>query len=519
MASKITSPLLSFCDQLTPFSSPTNVVARGANRVLLLGILLFALSLPHSIAASWISLSLCIVGWLVRDLAAQKLHFARTPLDWPLLCFAALTVLSALASAEPAISLPKTRGLFLFGVLYLCATHLRPPAVPVLLGVVLISSLAGVLFSLGEKIVGRGMIVASIDRDSPLANGPLQTGDVIWLVRRHRVSSLEEANQILRQHPTNKTIEIEALHAGDPLPVEVQVTEATKAKANPLGISVDGRSRRFRVSGFTRHFLTYAEQMQILGLFVLGLLLRKKDSGKERQREGGKEEESSFLSLSLSLFPTFPLSLLLFLLFSLALTLTASRAVIVSFLLALVLASLLVANRRVVLVTLVAVLAFGSIAGYVLISTRTSGAVSFNDDSASRRIGYMKAGLQLIPQHPLLGVGMDAHKKHWHEWGFPGEYITHTHSTPIQLAMERGLPALGCYVWLMLAMGGWLWRSYKQQQNPLALGALTALAGFSLSSLANYNFGDSEVVLLLLFLVALSTLAGKNEPFPPTKKA
>jgi O-antigen ligase len=245
---------------------------------------------------------------------------------------------------------------------------------------------------------------------------------------------------------------------------------------------VDGRSRRFRVSGFSRHFLTYVEQMQILGLFVFGFFLAASPPRR------------------------FASKLLLFALFSVALVLTASRAVIASYLLALVLTSLLVASRRVALITLVVALGMGGLAASVLLSTRTSSAISFGDDSSSRRIGYMKAGLRLIPQHPLLGVGMDAHKQHWHEWGFPGEYITHTHSTPIQLAMERGLPALGCYVWLMMALGWWLWRSYKDANNALALGALAALLGFSISSLVNYNFGDSEVVLLLLFLVALARL-------------
>src|SRR5437870_1124742 len=124
MTSETTSPILSFCDHLSSFSNTTNAVAKWANRGLVLGVLLFALSLPHSIAAIWISLSVCVAGWLVRDLAARKFHYARTPLDWPLLCFAALTFLSALASAEPAISLPKTRSLLIFGVIYLCAANL-----------------------------------------------------------------------------------------------------------------------------------------------------------------------------------------------------------------------------------------------------------------------------------------------------------------------------------------------------------------------------------------------------------
>jgi O-antigen ligase len=122
----------------------------------------------------------------------------------------------------------------------------------------------------------------------------------------------------------------------------------------------------------------------------------------------------------------------------------------------------------------------------------------------------MRAGLRVIPRHPWLGVGLDAHKRHWHEWGFPGDYVTHTHSTPIQIALDRGLLALGCYVWLLATMIGFAWRGYKLQQTDgrpfaagLSLGVFGALSGFTASSLANYNFGDSETLLLLLLLVGL----------------
>lgn len=480
MAIETAPRIIGLCDQFSAFPLPMNTIARWANRVIVFGLILFAISLPHSIAATYISLSLCVVSWLVRDLSARKFCFTRTPLDWSLLCFATLTIVSALVSEAPAISLPKTRALLIFGVLYLCLTNLSQRAVPFFLGLLLASGLVGVLFSLGEKMIGRGMIVTAIHTDSPLTNSQLQTGDVIWMIGRHRVSSLDEINRRIHQQSSGKRVTIEAIHDGDPLPVEFTITDEMKTHANPLGVNVDGRSRRFRVSGFSRHFLTYVEQMQIFGLLIFGWFL----AVSPRRR--------------------LTVSLLLFALFSLALVLTASRAVIASYLIALVLTSLLNASRRIALITLVVAIGMGGIAASVLLSTRTSSAINFGDDSSSRRIGYMKAGLRLIPQHPLLGVGMDAHKQHWHEWGFPGEYITHTHSTPIQLAMERGLPALACYVWLMISMGWWLWRSYKQRQNPLAFGALAALIGFSLSSIVNYNFGDSEVVMLLLFVVALA---------------
>jgi hypothetical protein len=470
---------------------------------LLFGLALFALTGPHSIAAAHLSLSLSLGAWIVRDLAARRFHFARTPLDWPLLCFAGWTLLSAVFSIEPRESLPKLRSLLLFGVIYIVATNLQARGVRFFVALLMASSLAGVGYSLIEKISGRGMILTAISADSPLASSPLQPGDVIWMIARHRVSSLEDAAPIIRRYGPGARLEIEALHAGDPLPVDLLVTDALKARSNPLGLSVNGRSRRFRVSGFTRHFVTYAEQMQLLTLLVFGWMLAGLKSRRPRRH--------LWLSACLALFA----------LFSLTLILTASRSAIASCLLTLIAVSIIVGGRRAALISLLAVLALTSFAVYTLRSSRALSAVSFTDDSTERRLGYMRAGLRLIPQHPLLGVGMDAHKRHWTAWGFPGDYVTHTHSTPIQIAMDRGLPALGCYVWLMVAMFVLTWRGYARarqlgdEAGGFRLGAFAMLIGFSASSLVNYNFGDAETLLMLLFVIGLSVADQafpKNQP-------
>lgn len=468
-------------------------VARWANRALLFSFALFALTVQHSIAAAQISLGLAIISWIVRDLAARRFHFARTPIDLPLLCFTALTVASAIFSIEPAESLPKLRSLFLFLIVYLIATNLHPRGVRFFAALLIISGLVGAGYSLMEKVWGRGMIVTAIEAESPLVASQLQPGDVIWMMARRRVASLEDAAQIIRRHQAGETLGIEAIHAGDPLPVDLVVTDELKARPNPLGLSVDGRSRRFRVSGFTRHFVTYAEQMQILALLVFGSLL-----------VGLKLPRQSSRQLWLLV------CVILFALFSLTLILTASRAIIISCLFALAAVSIIAGGRRAMLAALIAAIAIGGLTFYTLRSSRTLSAMSFSDDSSERRIGYMRAGLRLIPQHPLLGVGMDAHKRHWTEWGFPGDYVTHTHSTPIQIAMDRGLPALVCYVWLIAAMFALTWRSYARAwqtgndvSSGLMLGAFASLIGFSASSLVNYNFGDSETLMVLLFVIGL----------------
>ena len=56
-----------------------------------------------------------------------------------------------------------------------------------------------------------------------------------------------------------------------------------------------------------------------------------------------------------------------------------------------------------------------------------------------------------------------------------------------------------------------IWRGYRRARESgddygegILLGSFGALIGFTLSSLTNYNFGDSEPLLMLLSAVALS---------------
>jgi O-antigen ligase len=321
------------------------------------------------------------------------------------------------------------------------------------------------------------------------------------MMARKRVHSPDDAAAVIRKHKNGDKLSVEALRAGDPVPAILDVTEELKAKQNPLGVEVDGRSRQFRVSGFLRQFLTYAEQMQILAMLAFGGLL----TGLRLWRKPAARMKLAIFSL-------------LFVLFALALVLTASRAVIAAFIIALLFVSLSFGGRLAQVLALGAALTLGGAGYYVIKITRLPVTL---DDSASRRMAYMQAGLRVIPQHPLLGVGMDSAKRHWREWGFPGDYITHTHSTPIQIAMDRGLPALASYVWLIAVMMIVAWRGCRRSREGaddfgegVALGNFGALIGFSLSSLTNYNFGDSEALMLLLFVSGLSAVRTKLASSP-----
>ena len=87
--------------------------------------------------------------------------------------------------------------------------------------------------------------------------------------------------------------------------------------------------------------------------------------------------------------------------------------------------------------------------------------------------------------------------------------------------MDRGLPALGCLIWLGMAAWIWLRRAGRQAgaagdrvAQGLAVGAAMALVGFSLSAIINYNFGDSETLMLLLAIVGAAGAGQRVWPEP-----
>jgi O-antigen ligase len=164
-----------------------------------------------------------------------------------------------------------------------------------------------------------------------------------------------------------------------------------------------------------------------------------------------------------------------------------------------------------------AVLVVLSIGALAVWRTRAEGALALRDASASLRLQVARVAFERSLSRPLFGHGMDAARRHWQEWGFPGTHMLHTHSTPLQLVFERGFPSLLLWLWLMLAF--WLaaaraermWReSGEEGAHGLALGVTGALAGFLASSLVNYNFGDAEVALLLWWMMG-ATVRMKDE--------
>ena len=103
----------------------------------------------------------------------------------------------------------------------------------------------------------------------------------------------------------------------------------------------------------------------------------------------------------------------------------------------------------------------------------------------------------------------------------PRYLVPHLHNSFLQLAAERGLVSLAAYLWLMAASLRLAWRRYRFEgceagpRADLYLGTIVALAAFNLAGLFEYNWGDTEVQRLALFLLALPFCL-EADPAPET---
>lgn len=486
---------------------------RVLNLLALAGFVIYALAAPHSIAGSWIGISIVILGWLLRTIITRRSGLKRTPFDLPLWLFFAWTVVSSVFSEEPRESLPKLLNVGTFLMFYLTQSLLTRKTAVLLASVMILSAATGVLWSAGELIVGRGVVVSRLSGNSPLREASVQEGDVIWRVNGRRVSSVSEIDQIIRDMAPGTRVHLSVISHGEHIEwPDILVTNDLSKEPSPSGITGGGRAHRFRASGWTRHYETFAEVLQILAQLALGFTLANWVRVKTTDVIGSRRLWISLAALA-------------FIVLAVGIPLTAMRTTLVAFAFGAIVIAWKAAPRPRQRTVVAAVVALVLVVGVIAVwRTRARGALGLSDASASLRVQVARVATRRVLLHPIFGHGMDAMHQHWAEWGFPGTHMLDAHSTPIQIAFDRGLPALGLWLWLMYVF----WRTASRAErnarsgsdpaaHGVALGIIGAIAGFLASSLVNYNFGDSEVALLVWWTMGVVVVL--NIEGPSSQKA
>jgi len=133
------------------------------------------------------------------------------------------------------------------------------------------------------------------------------------------------------------------------------------------------------------------------------------------------------------------------------------------------------------------------------------------DPTRIDRVAMMREGERMIAAYPLVGVGPNMVEKRYAE--FRGEDAVnkinpHLHNDPLQIAAERGLPALALWLWFLVAVCRDLQKRFASgSQRFLAAAAFATVLALATAGLFEYNFGDSEVLMLFLIVITLPAAA------------
>ncbi len=137
------------------------------------------------------------------------------------------------------------------------------------------------------------------------------------------------------------------------------------------------------------------------------------------------------------------------------------------------------------------------------------------DPTNRDRLAMARTGVRMIQDYPLTGVGPNMVQEVYVDYRDANAVqITnpHLHNVPMQIAAERGLPALALWLWFVLSV---VVSSFRRLQTTtyksLPAGGLAALAAMLAAGLFEYNFGDSEFLMMLLVVITLPYAADTSE--------
>jgi O-antigen ligase len=136
---------------------------------------------------------------------------------------------------------------------------------------------------------------------------------------------------------------------------------------------------------------------------------------------------------------------------------------------------------------------------------------NLQDVTVSDRFAMMRAGKQIIRDHPVVGVGPNMIERVYPQYRVPDAVLKttpHLHNVPLQIAAERGLPAAALWLWFIVAVvigAITIFRNARREGSLrfLSATALASVAAMLAAGMTEHNFGDSEFQILFLVLITL----------------
>jgi O-antigen ligase len=456
-------------------------------------LLLFAIALPHSIKGAERAWKIAFILWLLK-VVVQRVRPLAQPLVAPLLAFVTLSAISTLLSPDPYLSWDRMKivCLVLVGVVF--AQNLkRLSQTRWLLLVLALSGLVAALYTGWQYTYGVGVRLVELPPASRLSQIGFAPGDVITSFGGSKVHTGDQLLSAVEQTRSGTKIEVHFFR-GLGFRQSTLLASSDDFLRSGLGTSAMklDRGKPIRAQGTLGHYVVFAEMLMQIGCMVWALMLAP-GKGQTGQR---LVFGIAFAGITAAMFAT------------------ETRAAVVGLVVGCLLALLLLIRgtaRFMAVVVLSAILA-----GAVLWiqHTRRSEWADRIDIGTHFRVLMWEDGIRLIREHPWFGVGMETVRAHYREWNIRGfiqyNVISHFHSTFLQIAVERGIPALLAWLWFCVAYCLFLLRLIRRLQNrspfarAVAVGVLASFTAFTLSSFVHYNLGEEPLAMILFFYYGLA---------------
>jgi O-antigen ligase len=140
------------------------------------------------------------------------------------------------------------------------------------------------------------------------------------------------------------------------------------------------------------------------------------------------------------------------------------------------------------------------------------------DPTKVDRVAMIDAGLNIVRAHPLTGVGPNMVERvypQYREATAVQKNQPHLHNVPLQIAAERGIPALIVWCWFIgTLIIDFTWQLRVSRRRFLPATGLATVVAMLGAGMFEYNFGDSEFLMLFLVLVTLPYAADRGGGLP-----
>jgi hypothetical protein len=454
---------------------------------------LFAALLPHSIKGSQHAWQIACLLWLLKLLITRTRPFPQ-PLSAPLLAYVVLSGISTALSPDPYLSWDRMKIVCLLLVGIVVAQNLHKISqVRTLVYLLILSGLAVTVFTAWEYTYGIGVRVGFVQGTSALYRAHVYQDDIITEISGHVVRTPTQLEQLVQQSPPGSLLRIDLVRG---YPFHRRKTYISREQFLQSGLGTPAlqlsRGRPLKAQGTLGHYVDFAEMLMQIGCMTWAVLL----SVDPRKRGLQVLLALAFGALTVALF------------------LTETRAALVGLALGGFLSVLLLAGKRMRLWATAALVVFLLAAALWIYHTRGSQALGGHDPGTTFRAMMWEDGFRLIRQHPWFGVGMETIRNHWMEWDIRAfTYFhdeSHFHNDMIQIAVERGLPALAAWLWFVIAYVFFLLRLIfralprSRFAAAVATGVLSSFAALQLTAIVHYDLGIESVAMILFFYFGLA---------------